>query len=75
MELIDIVKRLTGPIQPVGETNADAARLENLSAVGELVELLLCELETAAMSADRPEASMRAIGQKAKMFLGEFKST
>jgi len=74
VELIDIVRKLVGPIQPVGETSSDAARLENMKEVGELVEMLLCDLETAAMNKDRPEASMREIGQKADMYLREFKS-
>lgn len=72
MELIDIVRKLVGPIQPVGETNADAKRLENIAEVAELVECLLCDIAQAAENADRPEASMRAIGQKAKMYLDEF---
>jgi len=74
MKLIDVVRKLVGPIQPVGETRADEARLENLKEVGELIELLLCDLETAAMSAERSEASMMAIGRYAKMLLTEFRS-
>ncbi len=74
MELIDIVRKLIGPIQPIGESNTDAKRLENLSQYGELLDGLLCDLEETAIHADRAEASMRLIGQKAKTYLSEVKS-
>lgn len=32
MKMIDIVNKLIGPIQPVGDSNADEKRLENLSS-------------------------------------------
>ena len=44
MNLPEIVEKLTGPIQPVGESNADHARLENLDKVIELTESLLNDL-------------------------------
>jgi hypothetical protein len=69
IDLIEVVRRLTGPILPVGETHEDAARLGNLESVIHLVDRLICDLEDAAVNADRREASMRAIGQRAQSYL------
>lgn len=69
MELIDVVRKLLGPIEPVGETNEDERRLKNLEATIEVVERLLCDIGSAAQDADRVEHSMRVIGQRAKQFL------
>jgi hypothetical protein len=75
MEIIDIARRLIGPIQPVGETHADARRLVSLTDTAHLVDLLLCDLEDAALNANRDEASMRAIGQRAKQMLEYLKGS
>lgn len=69
MELIDIVMKLNGPIQAVGETNADGERLKNLRSLGELAESLVGRIRDASETADRPEASMKAIGLIAKSYL------
>jgi hypothetical protein len=44
-DLEDIVLSLTGPIDPVGETNADNARFENLKVLCDLVERLLVAID------------------------------
>lgn len=69
MELYEIVMKLVGPVQPIGETRADGERLANMKALTELVDRLLREIERAARSADRVEASMKAIGAHARAFL------
>lgn len=69
MELHDIVKKLTGPVVAVGETHEDTRRLGNLKELTELTGLLLSDIADAAMDADRPEASMKAIGRHARDFL------
>ena len=71
MELHDIVNKLTGKTNPVGETNEDKKRLTNLEAKIELIEKMLFEISTAAQSHDRTEASMKSIGIKARSFLIE----
>ena len=68
MEIKDIVMKLIGPVQPCGDHYADMRRLENIKELIELTDYLLGEIERAAVSADRPEASMKAIGHKAKNF-------
>ena len=41
MEVYDVVKKLIGPIEPVGESHTDEKRFENLKALTELVDSLL----------------------------------
>jgi hypothetical protein len=38
MELIDVVLKLTGPVQPAGETHTDDKRYENLKTLIELAK-------------------------------------
>jgi hypothetical protein len=71
MELIDVVHKLLGPIEPIGESNEDDRRLKNLEATIEVVDRLLCDIGSAAQDADRVEHSMRVIGQRAKQFLAD----
>ena len=60
MELYEIVMKLVGPVQPVGETRADEQRLANMKKLTELTDLLLGEIDDAVHSADRVEAPMKA---------------
>ena len=71
MEIHDIVNKLTGQIDPVGETNEDKKRLINLEAKIDLIEKILFEFSIAAQSHDRLESSVQAIGTKARSFLIE----
>ena len=71
MELYEIVMKLIGPVQPVGETNADDARLKNIQALTELVDRLLGEIQTVAARCDDHRASVKAIGKHARSFLTE----
>ncbi len=71
LELHEIVMTLIGPIQPLGESNGDARRLENIKVLTELVDKLLFEIQEAANAADRHEASMKVIGVHARDFLIE----
>ena len=71
MDIKDIVMKLIGPVQPLGEHNSDIQRLKNMENLIELTDYLLDVINTAAASAERPEASMKAIGQVAKQFLDD----
>jgi hypothetical protein len=71
MNLPEIVEKLTGPIQPIGESNVDHARLENIDKVIELTESLVNDLIKASTNATRYEASMKAIGVRARTALRE----
>ena len=45
MSLHEVVKKLVGPISPVGETNEDNRRFENLKVTADLVDSLLSEMD------------------------------
>ena len=65
----DVVTKLAGEIYPVGETNRDEKRLENLEQVCTMVEKFLFEIAEVAELADRPEHSIQQAGKQAAKFL------
>lgn len=65
----NVIKKLLGPIDPVGETNADDRRYENLKVTIRVVKELLSDLGEVAQNSDRVEYSMKRAGQKARQFL------
>jgi len=69
LDLYDIVKKLTGEINPVGEFNEDNKRFENLKVVTELVEKLIIDIDEVTIIKDRHEYSMNKAGIFAKEFL------
>ena len=73
MELFEIVMKLNGPVQPVGEHNADQTRLSNMKALTELADRILYEINRAEPAADRVEFSMKAIGVHAREFMESVK--
>ena len=74
MDIHEIVKKLIGPIDPVGETRADAVRLENLKMAIHLVEEMVSELHGVATHAIRQEFSMAKAGKLADQFLKDLSS-
>ena len=73
MNLDEIVMRLIGPVQPVGETREDERRLVRMQQLTELVDRLLFEINKAVPAATRQEESMRLIGECAQNYLNEVK--
>lgn len=72
MDFYEIITKLIGPIQPVGESNEDSKRLENLTATTELIDKLLRDVSDASDSKkNRYEASMKQMGAQADMYLNE----
>ena len=64
MGLIDIVKKLTGPNVPIGDSDIDRERLENLRELIKLTDLLLREIDDIAVAnKDRIENSMKVAGE------------
>ncbi len=68
MTHIEIVNKLIGPTRPMGESNEDEKRLDNLKGKCELVAELLQEIKEAA-SYNRSEYSIKRISDYAKTFL------
>jgi len=73
MEVIDVVKKLIGPIEPVGETNTDEKRYKNLLEMIELVELLHSEIFDVSSFSGRCEYSLNKAGKRAAQFLKDIK--
>jgi len=72
MELIDVVRKLTGPINPVGESNCDDARYENLKTLCDLVNFLVTDIDSVAYRyKDSPESSVNRAGKYADTFLSK----
>ena len=40
----EIIKRLVGPIKPIGDSSMDSERRENLEVYGELISFLISEV-------------------------------
>jgi hypothetical protein len=67
--LYQIVTKLIGPIQPMGDSAMDSMRLENIKVMTELVAELLAGIERAAKDYNRGEDSMVKISKHAREFL------
>jgi hypothetical protein len=65
----EIVKKIVGPINPVGETNEDDRRFENLMVMTSLVDKLLTDIDTVGMEKTREEYSRKRAGEFADKFL------
>lgn len=73
IDLYEVVIKLSGPINPVGETNADNRRLENLKSVIKLTENLLNLIYDVAQNKTCPEYSRKVAGEKANNYLKNLK--
>ena len=71
MDAYEVVTRLIGPIEPIGETNADERRFENLKVMTELVDSLLIDIHSVSHNTTRAEYSMQRAGKFARDFLVE----
>lgn len=72
MTIYDIVKKLVGNIEPVGCTQTDNVRFENLENMTTLVELLLTDIDDVAYYfKDRHEDSLLKASKFASKFLNQ----
>ena len=69
MNIYDIVRKLTGSLEPVGETNFDRKVYENLEEIEELLIPIITDLVYTSKEKDRVEASRKKCGEKAKEIL------
>ena len=65
----EVVKKLIGSIGPIGETNTDNERFENLKAMTELVELLVKDIGWVGRKSISYEYSVKRAGEFASKFL------
>ncbi len=74
IDMLAVVRRLTGPINPVGESHTDDVRYEKLKELTTLVENLVADIEVVAGMRDRPEFSIKRAGNFAHDFLNLLRS-
>lgn len=67
----EVVKKLLGPINPIGESSVDRERLENLDQTAKLIHKLVREVEYIANDHNNGEASLIAASKKAKACMEE----
>ncbi len=72
MEMIEIVEKLIGKIETIGETNTDEKRFENLKEFGNLTEIMLSKLHSVAKDEDCYEYSRKRSGRYARELLEGF---
>ena len=69
MKIYDVVKKLVGEIEPIGETNTDNERFENLKNMTDLVDRLLSDIDSVAWrNKNRHEYSRSRAGKYADEF-------
>ena len=68
MELYDVVMKLNGPISPVGETNEDNTRFQNLVQLTGLVDKLLTDIDDVILCKDDERFSVKRAGEHASRF-------
>jgi hypothetical protein len=71
--IIGITDRLIGKVQPIGETNEDEKRLENLKEMYELLDYLVDEMYKVSKEAESHEYSRSKAGNYARNYLKELK--
>ena len=71
MDEQEIISRLFGKIEPMGETNADEERYNNLSSYDVIVAFLISELTECIKYKDDNRYSVKRIGEKAYAILQE----
>lgn len=68
----EIVMKLIGEIRPIGETNEDNKRFENLKELSYLIEELNWEMNRIAVAyRDSPEFSLRRASEYAREWMGK----
>lgn len=66
----DVIKKLIGRINPIGETNTDNERFENLKAMCELVDNLITDIDNVAYKyKNAREFSVKRAAEYASNFL------
>ncbi len=72
MEIKDVVLKLVGNINPIGETNTDNDRFENLKVMCELIESLIDEVDDMAQrNKSAHQFSMKRSSEYADKFIRE----
>lgn len=71
MEMTDVVRKLIGPINPIGDTPVDEERSDNLRVMMLLIESLLGDIDDVSDFRTSPEHSVGKAGREAAAFLAD----
>lgn len=69
INLHEIVTRLVGPIEPIGDTRIDDERFENLKVMCDLTDKLLADIDAVIPGMERMEHSIKRAGIYANDFM------
>ena len=72
MEYYEIVKKLIGPVMPVGSSHVDDVRFYNLVELVSLLDKLLYDINQVAKNKTRHEHSMKKAGELASSKLDDW---
>lgn len=70
-QISDMIMELIGEVEPIGETNEDNARFDNLIRLQNTVDILLDEVYSCCIYSERAEYSMKRSADTAIMWLKE----
>jgi hypothetical protein len=65
----EIITKLIGPIQPIGDSNADEKRRANMETMLSLIEDLVADVRDIANSPPSHEASVQSLRGTAMLFM------
>lgn len=69
MELIDVVKKLNGPIGPVGDSVVDGNRYQNLEQMLDMLDTLIDDVCAVSKERNAHQSSLQKAGKKAHQWL------
>lgn len=69
MDIYEVVTKLVGPIEPVGDSSRDEGRLENLKEMATLIDLLVADVYRVSKNISHYENSRILAGEEAERCL------
>ena len=72
--IVRIIDSLNGNVIPVGETNTDNKRFDNLKALEEIIDCLLDDIQMLIPNRNSYEYSVKRAGNEAVEYLQEVRS-
>ena len=73
MEVYEIVVKLIGPIEPIGDSRVDENRLENMNKLQELINKLVCDIYDVSQTPHNGEHSIKKAVENSDAFMNGFK--
>jgi hypothetical protein len=72
--IYEVIEKLVGPIDPVGETTVDEKRFENLKTAILIVDKMIYDICFVSRSSISHEHSVKRSGEHAKKYLEDLSS-